>query len=279
MCDSTLQFARTHDRRFPSLHPVKDSSARGRSVQRRLWSGVLVLAAILTGPAPARAEMTLGVNLQVEMSALVIYCQAEIKGGMVRYRVLETWKGEYHPNLFRDRPPAGYLYTGEWHGNDNPVAGREVVFFFSAESGKINGKFSDHSTAYVVTNGKVAVPATTGVTWSGQTEEWTLADFKKAVLAAVKQQRAYAHAAAAGGWVAALAAPPATDLTVAQLNPPATPVTEQQAAIPSPGVAGANAWWGMGVAVLAVGTIIGYCVQSRRRAARVEERSPAASLS
>jgi hypothetical protein len=211
------------------------------------------------------------VNTEVEWSALVVYCRTEIKDGMVRYRVLETWKGEYRPGLFYGPPPAGYLYTGEWHGNANPVAGREVVFFFSADSHSwtMSGKFRDHMTAYVVTNGKVSVPATTGLRWSGQTEEWTLARFKREVLQTVRQQRAVAGAGVAGAWVATTVEPPAPDRAATGLATSTPQLVNQNSPSPeanttppgSPATAGV--WWTLAAGLLGVGVLLGWRAHHR----------------
>lgn len=241
-------------------------------MRRQLSRYAFALAAILTASAPGRAEVTVGVNVETELSALVVYCQTEIKGGMVRYRVLETWKGEYRPDLFYYRPPAGYLYTVDWHGNDNPVAGGEVIFFFSAESqsGNINGKFSDHMAAHVVANGKVTVPARYGFT--GQTEEWTLADFKKLVLQTVKHERAVVEAATAGGWVAALALPSFPDPVVPPPLPANSrlvqhdPPTTDADTTPPGRAATAGIWWALAAVLVGTGLVLGWRAHHRRSA-------------
>lgn len=270
MYDDSVRPVRMHVRSSHFSPRVYNCSRVRRPVGRCLRMCVFTLAAILVMSAPARAEVTVGVNVVTELSALVVYCRTEIKDGMVRYRVLETWKGEYRPDLFYDPPSSGYLYTGEWHGNDNPFAGREVVFFFSAESqsGKIEGKYSDHMTAHVVTNGKVTVPARRGFT--GQTEEWTLADFRKVVLASVRYERAVVAAATAGSWVAALAVPSFPDPVaplpsnsrLVQHDAPASDATPT----PPGRTTAAGLWWALAAVLLCTGLVLGWRAHHRRSA-------------
>jgi hypothetical protein len=200
---------------------------------------VLVVAAVLVAPTPARAERWPDLQTYVKECSLIVYCKTEVKDRTVRYRVVESWKGEYRPDLFYHRPPPGYLYTGTWHGNEGPADGREVIFFFTADNQPAwaNGKLLDHSTSFVVSGGKVVYASTN----FGMRREYTVPEFKKAVLDAAKGQRADPVAAAAGGVPA-----------------------------PSQSPSGAFTWWGAGGLGLAALVIAGYGVRARRRGKHAE---------
>src|SRR5262245_5087522 len=92
------------------------------------FGGGLALAVLLATPSLAETWPTL--EDYVRQCVLIVKCQTEVKDNTIRYRVVETWKGQYSPDLFHHKPPEGYLYTGTSHGNGNPTDGREVIFFF-----------------------------------------------------------------------------------------------------------------------------------------------------
>jgi hypothetical protein len=103
------------------------------------------------------------------------------------YKVDEVWKGKYSPDLFYNKPPAGYLYTGTEHGNEKPTDGREVIFFFTNDNQPAwtKGTILVHSTTFVVTDGKL-IYAETGD--DGVRQEFSVSGFKKAILEAAEKE-------------------------------------------------------------------------------------------
>lgn len=238
---------------------------------RRAGIVVLVLAGVAAAPTPARAELWPDLAHYVEWSDLIVYCRAEVEGQEVRYQVVEVWKGEYRPDRFHHQPPVGYLYTGTWHGNEDPADGREVVFFFTdRQPGRTGGKLRDHSTAMVVTGGKVVYAPTDH---SGGTE-YTLPEFRAFVRAAVRWQGARAVAAVAGGWAFAGVDPPVESTTrvfrtePAPVDPPALPE-------PAADSAAAEVVARVAAAVGVCGLAAVYVWRTRRSAAAGSRPAPA----
>jgi hypothetical protein len=137
------------------------------------WAGVLLLA------APGRAETWPSLELYVQWCSLIVKCKTEVGVG---YRVTETWKGVYDPDLFTHRPPAGYINTNNWHGNDEVEDGREIVFFFTPKD--YDAKLDAHSTAFHVKNGRVVYASTS---W-GMQREYTVEEFRRAIRSIVRRQ-------------------------------------------------------------------------------------------
>jgi len=142
---------------------------------------MLVVATAMAVIVPARvlAEDSLpSLEDYVDKCVLIVKCKTEDQGKL-RFKVLETWKGKYSPDLFYDNPPQGYLYAGFGHGNDSPVDGREVIFFFTARNQPdfAKGKLVVHSTCFNVNDGKLGYASNTdpGV----DPDEYTVYAFKR----------------------------------------------------------------------------------------------------
>ncbi len=91
---------------------------------------LILLILVMLLAVPAFAETWLPLEKYVKLCVLIVKCETEVEGKNVKYKVDEEWKGKYSPDLFHNRPPDGYLYTNTWHGNENPVDGREVIVAF-----------------------------------------------------------------------------------------------------------------------------------------------------
>jgi len=120
----------------------------------------------------------------VRKCVLIVKCRTEAHGDTFKYRVLETWKGKYSPELFSTEPPDGYILTNTWHGNDSPDVGREVIFFFTPNT--VTDKLLAHSTCFVIEQGKLVYASTSE---NGLRKEYTVKEFKKAILKIVDRQR------------------------------------------------------------------------------------------
>lgn len=138
------------------------------------------LALTVLSATPSSAESWPTLEDYVRRCVLIVKCRTEVKDKAVMYRVLETWKGKYSPDLFHHKPAEGYLYTNTWHGNEGPTEGREVIFFFtnSNQPAWTKGKLLHHSTSFVITGGKLVYASTDR---GGLRKEYTVEDFKKAV--------------------------------------------------------------------------------------------------
>lgn len=134
----------------------------------------------------AHAETWPSLETYVKWCVLIVKCKTEVEGNEVKYKVVEVWKGKYSPDLFYHRPPDGYIYTGTWHGNDAPTDGREVIFFFTNNNHPswTRGKLLDHSTSFLVKDGKLIYASTN----FGLRKEYTVEEFKKAILGAIEKQ-------------------------------------------------------------------------------------------
>jgi hypothetical protein len=148
-----------------------------------------VAAAVMVAtPTRGSAETWPPLETYVDRCVLIVKCKTEVNEKTVKYRVVETWKGKYSPDSFYHKPPEGYLYSGSWHGNEAPTDGREVIFFFTPDNHPTwtKGKLLDHSTCFVVEDGKVIYASTSR---SGERKEYTVDAFKKAITAAVENQK------------------------------------------------------------------------------------------
>ena len=151
-------------------------------------AGALTALAIVLCAAVSLAESKPPVEKVAQRGVLIVKCKTEIKDEMVNYRVLESWKGKYGPELFYVKPRDGYLYL---HGVDakglgGVKDGQEVIVFYSdnALSGDSDNKGKidahRHDDVLPVVAGKVV--------WQpGEPHStvYTLEELKKAVLAAV----------------------------------------------------------------------------------------------
>lgn len=148
---------------------------------------VVATAMVLVVPTRGSAETWPALKTYVDQCVLIVKCRTEVQDKMVKYRVVETWKGTYSPDLFYHKPPKGYLSTGTWHGKERPSEGREVIFFFTEDNQPdwTKGKLLDHSTCFVVKDGKVIYAPTDPF---GYRKEYTVAGFKKAIIAGIEQE-------------------------------------------------------------------------------------------
>jgi hypothetical protein len=147
---------------------------------------IAVSMAVLLSSA-ALAETWLPLDTYVRLCVLIVKCKTEVKDEKVQYKVDDVWKGKYSPDMFYHRPPDGYLYTSTWHGNDKPTDGREVIFFFTNDNHPswTKGKILDHSTSFVVSDGKVVYASTAD---DDLRKEYSVVEFKNAILAVVDAQ-------------------------------------------------------------------------------------------
>ena len=134
-----------------------------------------------------RAELWLPLEAYVELCVLIVKCKTEVGEKKVKYKVEEVWKGRYSPDLFHHKTDEGYLHTGTGHGNESPTNGREVIFFFTGGNHPswTKGKLLHHSTSFVVKDGKVIYASTD----LSNRKEYTVEDFKKAILAVMAKQK------------------------------------------------------------------------------------------
>lgn len=148
--------------------------------------GMVTLVATLT-PGAGRAESRPPVEQVVERAVLIVKCETEITDQRLSYRVLETWKGEYRPDLMQPEPPEGYLYSGLPVEGTDAVDGREVVFVFS-DNGISLGKLFRHDDSFPVVNGKVVYATTSRSEVFGDETVYTVDEFKKTIVALVENQ-------------------------------------------------------------------------------------------
>lgn len=103
----------------------------------RVFCAVALVAVLsLASSGVVHAESTLSVEQVAKRAVLIVKCRMEIKGGVANYRVLESSKGQYSPDLFYLKPIEGYLYS---HGFDvkgisGVKDGQEVVLIYSDNS-------------------------------------------------------------------------------------------------------------------------------------------------
>jgi len=143
---------------------------------------LLTTISILLIATASYAELWLPLEKYVETCSLIVLCKTELKGDKVQYKVIETWKGEYSPELFYYTPPEGYLFTNTWHGAESPSGGKEIIFFFTNNNQPnwADGKLVSHSTAFSITDGKLIYAST-----SMERKEYSLEEFKDAILSVV----------------------------------------------------------------------------------------------
>ncbi len=185
----------------------------------------VVIALLALFPSSVRAALHLPLRDRVELADLIVRCKAEVEGNTVKYRVVETWKGKYSPDLFYHnpdlgyyRPPEGYVSVATVREKERlPPNGQEAIFFyaFHREPSWTKGKFLQGWPSFEVTGGKIIDPpgatpppplrprkeyateeefeAAKSRRWVwlqfNHYEEYTPEKFKKAVLDAVKRQK------------------------------------------------------------------------------------------
>jgi hypothetical protein len=115
----------------------------------------------------------------VKRCVLIVKARAEIGEGKEQYRVIETWKGHFSADRFQPQAPEGHFYANRWHGNENPVDGQEIVFFFTRDGLSDEGKILRHATAFPVDTGRLMYAKTAE---DGESKEYSLVDFKAVVM-------------------------------------------------------------------------------------------------
>lgn len=156
---------------------------------RTLLTGVLALAACLSGTPPSRAEAWPTLEAYVAKCVLIVKAKTVVeKEDALSFQVLESWKGKYDPKLFvRTTPDGRFFANKDEHGVVNVSDGQEIVFFFSRHNQPVEGKLTSHSTAFPVRSGKVIYASTSGPAPEGLRKEYTLEEFKKAIQAAASE--------------------------------------------------------------------------------------------
>jgi hypothetical protein len=152
-----------------------------------------VLSAIVLGlcwALAAQAESRPPLEQVVRRDVLIVKCKMEVKEGQIHYRVLESWKGKYDPEIFYLTPPHGYMHRGIDAGMfSTPKDGTEVIMFYSDNAISRSKDNPDKLDAYrpddvlPVVNGTIEYELN-----ELGSEVYTLAEFKKAVLAVVAKQ-------------------------------------------------------------------------------------------
>ena len=138
----------------------------------------------------ACAETWPSLENYVKACRLIVLCNTEIVEGQAQYKVEEVWKGQFNPEDFNEPlrkriPKAGYLPRGlTLHSGRKPFDGQKAVFFFTHFDKE--GKYSGSSTSFDVNNGKLVYAETSE---SGLAKEYTLGEFKKAVLSFVESEK------------------------------------------------------------------------------------------
>jgi hypothetical protein len=221
------------------------------------YGSALVLAAGLA--SPSRAETWPTLDEYVESCALIVKCRTEVGKG---YRVVETWKGTYSPDLFAHRPPDGFVLTNNWHRNGEVADGREVMFFFTYSDHST--KLGAHSTAFHVKNGRVVYASTS---W-GMQQEFTVEEFRRAIRSIVRR-----HALAVRTAMPVLVGGPAAAGPLPEVpeEEPVAPASSPVAAEPGPDSPNQPAdqssawhWAGAGGALVGLLLVIALVLYGRR---------------
>src|SRR5262249_4550328 len=142
--------------RRQSFHPSR--AVKDRPMRNIVSMLLVATAVILLIPVRGLAEAWPSLEDYVDECVLIAKCKTE-KKAKFQYRVLETWKGKFSPDLFLfyDTPPEGCLFAHQNHGNDRPRNGREVIFFFTRRNQPVfaEGKLEHHSTCFNIEDCKV----------------------------------------------------------------------------------------------------------------------------
>lgn len=162
------------------------------------WPIVLLAATTLVRPTfaegpPARGDGRPPLGTLVRQSDLIVLCRIEVKEGMVRRRVVETWKGTYAPESFLRPPVAGYLYRDSPETSSHiapPRDGRQVIYFFRRDK---EGKFDRHDDWFVVVRGNVMYDGVYNLRKHPKAIEdrivYPLEEFKAEIVAAVRRMK------------------------------------------------------------------------------------------
>ena len=136
----------------------------------------------------ARAERWPSLESYVSDCVLIVKAKTVFEGTdkTVTFRVEESWKGKYAPDLLQNTTKDGrfVVYKGE-HGV-NVVDGQEVVFFFTRHNNAATGPLGRHSTAFPVKDGKIVYASTS----EDFRREYKIEEFRKAITELIEKQAA-----------------------------------------------------------------------------------------
>ena len=152
---------------------------------------MLLASAIL--PSTGRAAATLPLESLVEFCPLIVKCRIERDDRGLRYRVLETWKGTYSPDLFAVSPSDGYFRPNHWPVR-NPTEGQEIILFFN--DNPYGSMLRGDAASFPVTDGTIMYDSSDlfGAT------RYTVEGFKREVLGYVHSDARGAVFGGAAAW-------------------------------------------------------------------------------
>ena len=154
---------------------------------KHLTQAALSLSVTLVACAPAHAELWPTLEDYVSRCVLIVKATTVSEGAdkPLTFTVLESWKGQYHPNLLKHTKPDGRFIEYQGHHGINVVDGQEIVFFFTRHNNPPKGPLSSHNTAFPVKDGKIVYASTN----DHLRKEYTLEEFKKRVKELVKMEK------------------------------------------------------------------------------------------
>ena len=149
-------------------------------MKRRPFLGpVGLILAMLVVVSTARGEMWMSLEDYVAKCVLIVRAKTVLeRDGKLTFRVIETWKGRYTPDVFVETTIDGrfFAYQGE-HGV-KVVDGQEIAFFFTKHNQPNTGKLHRHSTAFPISNGELVYGST-----SMNPQKYTVDAFHKRIVA------------------------------------------------------------------------------------------------
>jgi transcriptional regulator with XRE-family HTH domain len=170
----------------PNDHSGSAKRAKTDTAMKTKTMSTAVVCVLICTTSVAESWPTL--DEYVKRCDLIVLCETEIVDEQPIFKVTEEWKGKYKTTDFNEHlqarvPNPGYLPAGlGLHSGGKSYARQKVVFFFTHAKEKYNGS----STSFDVRGGKL-IYAETG--WPGMRKEYTLNEFKKAILATVKSEK------------------------------------------------------------------------------------------
>jgi hypothetical protein len=171
--------------------PVSFTPSHSVAVHFPRLAAVLLVSALL--PSTGRAALTLRLKSLVEFSPLIVKCRFERDDRGLRYRVLETWKGTYSPDLFAVSPSDGYFRPNHWPVR-NPTEGQEIILFFTANP--YGSMLRGGAASFPVTDGMIVYDSSD--IFGGT--RYTVAGFKREVLSYVHSDARGAVFGGAAAW-------------------------------------------------------------------------------
>ena len=136
----------------------------------------------------ARAERWPSLDSSVSDCVLIVKARTVFEGtdNTVTFKIEESWKGKYAPDMLKNTTKDGRYVTYKGKHGVNVVDGQEMVFFFTRHNHPGTGPLDSHSTAFPVKDGKIVYASTSEVHW----KEYTVGEFKKAIIALIEKQAA-----------------------------------------------------------------------------------------